>query len=75
MILLQNTETGRSIELSDSDIDAIYTAMGDYQDYGDDEMEESLAIREKIHSIYWYHLVLFPYNTILMFLAILCRIH
>jgi len=52
MILLQNTENGRSIELSDSDIDAIYTAMGDYQDYGDDEMEESITIREKIHSIY-----------------------
>jgi len=51
MILLQNTENGRSIELSDSDIDAIYTAMGDYQDYGDEEQEIASSIRDKIFEV------------------------
>lgn len=52
MIILQNTENNKSIELSDSDIDAIYSAMGDYQDYGDEEMEHSITIRDKITSVY-----------------------
>ena len=52
MILLQNTENGRSIEISDDDIDALYAAMGDYQDYGDEEMEHSITIRDKLTSIY-----------------------
>jgi len=52
MILLQNTETGRSIELTIDELEAIHCAMGDYQDYGDDEMEESITIRDKITSIY-----------------------
>ena len=51
MILLQNTENGRSIELSDSDIDAIYTAMGDYQDYGDEESELSGNVQSKLYQL------------------------
>ena len=51
MILLQNTETGRSIELTDSELDAIYSAMSDYQDYGDEEQEIASSIRDKIFEV------------------------
>lgn len=52
MIILQNTENGKTIELTDDDTNAIYEALGDYQDYGDEEMEQSISIRDKITSIY-----------------------
>jgi|688.fasta_scaffold970367_1 hypothetical protein len=51
MILLQNTETGRSIELTDSELDAIYSAMSDYQDYGDEESELSGNVQSKLYQL------------------------
>jgi hypothetical protein len=51
MILLQNTETGRSIELTIDELEAIHCAMGDYQDYGDEEQEIASSIRDKIFEV------------------------
>ena len=51
MILLQNTETGRSIELTDSELDAIYSAMSDYEHYGDEEHEIADSICAKLSDI------------------------
>jgi len=51
MIILKNTVSGNEIELTQEDIDAIYDAMGDYQDYGDDEATLSESIRDKLYQI------------------------
>ena len=51
MILLQNTETGRSIELTDDELDAIYSAMSDYEHYGNEEHEIADSICAKLSDI------------------------
>jgi hypothetical protein len=33
---------------TDAEVDAIYSAMGDYADYGDEEMELANSIRNKL---------------------------
>jgi hypothetical protein len=48
MIILKNTETNKEVELTDDELDAIYCAMGDYQDYGDEEQEIAMSIRDKL---------------------------
>mgnify|MGYP003704504593 CR=1 FL=1 len=48
MIVLKNTETGKEIELTEDEVEAIYSAMGDYQDYGDEESEIANSVREKL---------------------------
>ena len=48
MIVLKNTETGKEIQLTTDELDAIYSAMGDYQDYGDEESDIASSIIEKI---------------------------
>jgi hypothetical protein len=40
--------TDKQPEFSDAETDAIYCAMGDYQDYGDEESELANSIREKL---------------------------
>jgi len=40
--------TDKQPEFSDAEIDAIYCAMGDYQDYGDEESALADSIREKL---------------------------
>ena len=40
--------TDKQPEFSDAEIDAIYCAMGDYQDYGDEESALADTIREKL---------------------------
>jgi K+/H+ antiporter YhaU regulatory subunit KhtT len=52
MILLQNTEINKKIELTDDEIEAIHCAMGDYQDYGDEEQEIASSIRDKLFLIF-----------------------
>ena len=44
--------TDKQPEFSDAEVDAIYCAMGDYQDYGDAESELADTIREKLQWIY-----------------------
>lgn len=51
MIVLKNTETGKQIELTDDELDAIYSAMSDYQDYGDEESELSSNVQSKIYQL------------------------
>jgi hypothetical protein len=51
MILLQNTENNKTIELSDSELDAIYSAMSDYEHYGDEEHEIADSICAKLSDI------------------------
>jgi hypothetical protein len=51
MIVLKNTETGKEIELTADELDAIYGAMGDYQDYGEEETCMMHTIRTKIYEI------------------------
>jgi hypothetical protein len=36
------------VEFTEAEMDAIYSAMGDYQDYGDEEQEISSDIRTKL---------------------------
>ena len=36
------------VEFTEAEVDAIYSAMGDYQDYGDEEQEISSDIRGKL---------------------------
>ena len=42
---------GKSVELTESELDALYEALGDFQDYGDGDAVESDNIRSKIHSL------------------------
>lgn len=41
-----------SVELTDNELDAIYSAMSDYRDYGDDEEDTALSIQEKISKLF-----------------------
>jgi hypothetical protein len=51
MIVLKNTVTGKQIELTDDELDAIYSAMSDYQDYGDEESELSGNVQSKLYQL------------------------
>jgi len=51
MILLQNTENNKSIELTDDELDAIYSAMSDYEHYGEEEHEIADSICAKLSNI------------------------
>jgi len=41
-----------SVELTDNELDAIYSAMSDYRDYGDDEEDTALSIQDKISQLF-----------------------
>lgn len=49
-ILTKVSEDGveSKVTLTSDEVDAIYSAMGDYQDYGDTEEELADSIRDKI---------------------------
>jgi hypothetical protein len=51
MIVLLNKTTGKEVELTEENMDAIFAALGDYQDYGDAEAEEAETIRDKLYQI------------------------
>lgn len=40
--------TDKQPEFSDDETDAIYSAMSDYQDYGDEESEIANSVKEKL---------------------------
>ena len=40
--------TNKQPEFSDDELDAIYSAMSDYQDYGDEESEIANSVKEKL---------------------------
>ena len=40
--------TDKQPEFSDDELDAIYSAMSDYQDYGDEESELADSVKEKL---------------------------
>ena len=42
---------GKSIVLTDDEIDAIYDSLRDYQDYGEVEQELSDSIQNKIYEL------------------------
>ena len=42
---------GKSIVLTDDEVDAIYSALRDYQDYGEVEQELSDSIQNKIYEL------------------------
>ena len=52
MILLKNTEINKKIELTEEELEAIHCAMGDYQDYGDEEQEIASSIKNKLFLIF-----------------------
>jgi hypothetical protein len=41
-----------SVELTDNELDAIYSAMSDYRDYGDDEEDTALSVQDKISQLF-----------------------
>jgi hypothetical protein len=41
-----------SVELTDNELDAIYSAMSDYRDYGDDEEDTALSVQDKISKLF-----------------------
>jgi hypothetical protein len=41
-----------SVELTDNELDAIYSAMSDYRDYGDEEQDTALSIQDKISQLF-----------------------
>ena len=49
--ILMNEQTGKSVALDEFLIDAIYDAMGDYADHGQEEEDQCIWVREAIHSI------------------------
>jgi hypothetical protein len=51
MIVLQNTETGEKIELSQEELDTIYTAMDSYKDYGGEYEVVANTIQDKLYRI------------------------
>ena len=40
--------TDKQPEFSDDELDAIYSAMSDYQDYGDEESKIANSVKEKL---------------------------
>ena len=51
LVKVQNGKELSSVTLTDEEIDAIFSAMGDYQDYGDEESEISSSLTDKISSL------------------------
>jgi len=51
MIVLKNTENGTEIELTQEELDSIYTAMGSYRDYGDEYEQVADVIQDKLYRI------------------------
>jgi hypothetical protein len=41
-----------SVELTDNELDAIYSAMSDYSDYGDEEEDTALSVQDKISQLF-----------------------
>ena len=48
LIRIEENEPEITTEFTENEIDAIYAAMGDYQDYGDEEAELAESIRGKL---------------------------
>ena len=48
LIRIEENEPEITTEFTENEIAAIYDAMGDYQDYGDDEFELAESIRGKL---------------------------
>ena len=49
--ILINVKTAKAVPVTDGELDALYEALGDYQDYGDAEMDLSDTIRAKISEV------------------------
>ena len=49
--ILINVKTAKAVPVTDGELDALYEALGDYQDYGDEEMDLSDTIRAKISEV------------------------
>jgi hypothetical protein len=48
LIKIEKNQPEQSVELTEDEIDAIFDAMGDYQDYGEEEFELADSIRNKL---------------------------
>jgi hypothetical protein len=48
LIYTEANQPERTVILTDEEVDAIYSAMGDYSDYGDEETELANSIRNKL---------------------------
>jgi hypothetical protein len=48
LIYTEANQPERTVILTDEEVDAIYSAMGDYADYGDEETELANSIRNKL---------------------------
>jgi len=48
LIRIEENQPEIVTEFTENEIDAIFDAMGDYQDYGDDEAELAESIRSKL---------------------------
>ena len=48
LIRIEENQPEITTEFTENEIAAIYDAMGDYQDYGDDEAELAESIRSKL---------------------------
>jgi hypothetical protein len=49
--ILINVKTSKAVPVTDGELDALYEALGDYQDYGDAEAELTHTIRAKISEV------------------------
>jgi hypothetical protein len=66
MFKLTNEKTGKCIELTDSQFDALYSALGDYQDlfYGADETKAVDNVRSKLKTIHPKLLISFKLSNV-----------
>jgi hypothetical protein len=49
--ILINVKTAKVVAVTEEELDAVYDALGDYQDYGDTEAELTDTIRAKISEV------------------------
>ena len=51
MYTLTNNKTGKTIELTEDEVGALYDALADFQDYGEEEAEMSFDLRSKLDKV------------------------
>jgi hypothetical protein len=52
LIKIEDNRPNVEVELSDEQLDAIFAAMSDYQDYGDEEQEVALSVQDALSELF-----------------------
>jgi hypothetical protein len=52
LVKIEDNRPNVEVELNDIQLDAIYSAMSDYQDYGDEEQEVALSVQDALSELF-----------------------